>query len=415
MRRVTAPAAAVRRARVRGAWCVALAVVALGVPVSAQQPAVRPAPRAPLPVLPLTQLDEREQAPDLDSRTFTVSFVQPTPMRDVLMMLVRGTNLSIVPGPDVNGAFIGELKGVTVRRALDTVLPPFGLDYAVDGSVVHVFRRERETRLYDLNYIATLRTGAGSVGAARSDARSWAQVSSATGTDVFAEIERSVRTLLSDHASLSVDRQAGLLQVTDYPERLDRVANYLEAVQDRVHRQVEIDARVIEVELDAASAPATPALRVADVEKFLADLAARGKVTTLAAPRLLTLNNEPAIVRGADEGAKDGGSALTLSVTPQIGDGVITLSLSPIVTLAGSGADGRGAAASRREADTLARVADGETLVVSGFGRDRETRERKVQGIKGGWFGRTTVVTKKRVELLVLLTPRIVNPIGTQD
>ena len=56
----------------------------------------------------------------------------------------------------------------------------------------------------------------------------------------------------------------------------------------------------------------------------------------------------------------------------------------------------------------VARVADGETIVIAGLGRDRETRERKAVGMTGGWFGRATVVTKKHVELVVLLTPRIV-------
>ena len=52
-----------------------------------------------------------------------------------------------------------------------------------------------------------------------------------------------MQTLLSERATFNVDRKAGLLQVTDFPERLDRVALYLDAVQDRVHRQVQIDAR----------------------------------------------------------------------------------------------------------------------------------------------------------------------------
>ncbi len=64
------------------------------------------------------------------------------------------------------------------------------------------------------------------------------------------------------------------------------------------------------------------------------------------------------------------------------------------------------AASSYREADTLARVADGETIVIAGFTRDREIRERRV-GPTGGWFGRSTVVTRKRIELMILLTPRI--------
>ena len=46
----------------------------------------------------------------------------------------------------------------------------------------------------------------------------------------------------------------------------------------------------------------------------------------------------------------------------------------------------------------------------SGFHRDVETRERRSSGgFSGGWFGRSTVVVHKRVELLMLLTPKIVN------
>ena len=75
-----------------------------------------------------------------------------------------------------------------------------------------------------------------------------AQAASTTKAGVFDELTEGVRTLLTEHATFHVDRKAGLLQVTDFPERLDRVSVYLDAVQDRVHRQVQIDARVIEVE-----------------------------------------------------------------------------------------------------------------------------------------------------------------------
>jgi len=54
-------------------------------------------------------------------------------------------------------------------------------------------------------------------------------------------------------------------------------------------------------------------------------------------------------------------------------------------------------------------VRDGETIVLAGFARNRATQARGSGGTRGGWFGRTTVVTKKRVELLILLTPRIVS------
>src|SRR4029079_9214259 len=93
-------------------------------------------PPAQLPPLPLTQLDERGAATDLDARTFTLTFAQPVPIRDLLLLLVRGTNISIVPDPSIAGSFIGELKNVTVRQALGLILRPLGLDYAIDGPVV---------------------------------------------------------------------------------------------------------------------------------------------------------------------------------------------------------------------------------------------------------------------------------------
>jgi MSHA biogenesis protein MshL len=381
-----------------------------------QAPPQRP---APMPTLPLTQLDDRVLAGDLDNRRFSLTFAQPVPVKDLLLLLVRGTNLSVVPDPAISGTFIGELKSVTIRQALGLILRPLGLDYSLDGSIVRVFRREAETRIFDLNYAVTERVGQASV-AADGGPRTLASVTTSTKSDVFQELANGVRMLLSERASFNVDRKAGLLQVTDFPERLDRVAIYLETVQDRVHRQVQIDARVIEVEpkdekahgvdwaslavkmsgaptaeLPVATRQTMNGLRVTDVGKLMGLLAEQGTVTVIANPRLLTLNNEPSIVRT---------ETMSFSVTPQIsGDSVLTLSLTPIVR-----------SPTVVESDTLARVADGETLVVSGFTRDREIKERKAVGISGGWFGRSTVVTHRRVEMVILLTARIVAGVAGQ-
>jgi type II secretory pathway component GspD/PulD (secretin) len=388
---------------------VLLIVVALALQGATQRP-------APMPTLPLTQLDERALAVDLD-RPFTLTFAQPVPVKDLLLLIVRGTNLSVVPDPSIGGTFIGELKNVTVRQALGLILRPLGFDYTLEGNVIRVSRREAETRIFDLNYIATGRAAQSTVGG---DGSSRASVTSATRTDLFDEVANGVRTLLTERAAFNVDRKAGLLQVTDFPERLDRIAIYLDTVQDRVHRQVQIDARVIEVEptdakasgidwaalaakMSGAPTDEVPVatrrtmngLRVTDVGRLLTLLAEQGGVTVVANPRMLTLNNEPSIVRT---------DALSFSVTPQIsGDSVITMSLTPIVK-----------APAVVEADLLARVADGETLVVSGFTRDREVREKKAVGITGGWFGRGTVVTHKRVELVILLTAKIVAGVAAQ-
>ena len=364
--------------------------LALVFAAAAPQAAAQRPPQVP-PALPLTQIDDRALSADLDNKTFSLTFSQPVGIQDVLLLLVRGTSLSIVPEPTSNGKFIGELKNVTIRQALGLVLEPFGLDFTADGGVIRVFKREPETRIYDLSFLASERAGTTSVGSDASAANT-ARVTTTTKGDVFTDIARGLPTILSDKGTFNVDRKAGLVQVTDFRERLERVGVYLDAVQDRVQRQVQIEARVLEVELNDEKAVSLDwsALRTArDLEKVMAALNAQGTVKLLSSPRLSVLNNEPGIVKT---------DAITLSVTPQIsGDSVITLALAPLL-----------AAPQSLSSDMIARVADGETIVIAGLGRDFETRERKNVGISGGWFGRQTVVTKKHVELVVLMTPRIV-------
>jgi MSHA biogenesis protein MshL len=392
---------------------------------------------APMPTLPLTQIDDRLPAADLDNRTFALTFAQPVAIRDLLLLLVRGTSLSMIPDPGVSGAFIGELKNVTVRQALGLILQPFGLDYGVDGGFIRVFKREPELRLFDINYIATHRTSTVAIGTG-AQGPSTAQVSSSTATDVFSDLAKGVQPLLSERASFSLDRTAGLLQVLDFPERLDRVAVYLDAVNDRVHRQVQIDVRVVEVELKNAAAqtidwnavapggappapggsPILTSLRVTDVARLLTALEGQGRVTTIAGMRLRALNNETAIVRAAADVQPrttldratglvltDG---LTVTVTPQIGsDGSVMLSLSPMLRLRSNDADGKPAGRLVGEADMLARLGDGETLVVAGLGQVPEMGDARTGEGRRSYFGRVKAVTKKRTEVLILLTPRI--------
>jgi MSHA biogenesis protein MshL len=414
-----------------------VSALTVGAPLRAQQPAARP---GQLPALPLTQLDDRLLAADLDNRAFTLTFSQPVPIGELLLMLVRGTSLSVIPDAEISGTFIGELKNVSVRQALGLILPQLGLDYAVDGSFIRVFRREPETRLYDVNFIATTRTATTSTGGTMPTG-SFARVNGTGTADLFADLTAGITSLVSERGTFSVDRKAGLVQVTDFPERLERVAAYLDAVHDRVHRQVQIDARVLEVELNDQAAqsidwdalgqataaetirteppPAPISLRIRDVSRFLAALAMQGKVSTLANTRMFALNNEAALVRATsqtpatkDDAAEEYG--VTLGLTPQIGsDGVVMLSLTPLVSVQDSARSGRTPPTTAvREADLLARVLDGETIVVAGLSRERESRERKTIGAGGGWFGRSTVVTRKRIELVILLTPKILAPAG---
>lgn len=417
---------------------------------SAQVPA-----QPPLRPLAVTQLDERQQGSDLDStRPITITLSDPTPITDLLLMLVRDTRLSVVPDPDVQGTFRGELKDVTLRQALEMILQPHGYDYSVQGDLIRVFRRRLETRRFDLNYVITRRTGSRTLSASNTIGQgSSAEVTDTDAGDIFSDVAAGVQTLLSPEGRFNMDRKAALLQATDFPDRLDQIQLYVDAVQHRATRQVQIQAKVIEVTLndefaagikwDQLTTPAGESVSVTkDVAALLEALESQGKVNVLASPTVNAMNNEPAIMRVGTQDVyfktttqTDAASGrlvqttvepqsiiegVVLSVTPQIsGDGMINMSIMPTLT------ERTGHATSRlgdkvpilsvREANTLVRVHDSETIVIAGLMDERRHPEQRkvpvlghVPGLGAMFRGETT--SRRKTDLVILLTPIVMTP-----
>jgi len=246
---------------------IRLSAVAVLLVATAQGAAQVPPPQAqrtepPLRPLAVTQLDERQEGGDLDgTRPVSITLSDPTPIVDLLLMLVRNTRLSVVPDPDVQGTFRGELKDVTLRQALEMILQPHGFDYSVQGNLVRVFKRRLETRRFDLNYVVTRRSGSRTLAASNSITPSASGMNQMTGGtqqgssaevtgkddgDIFSDLATGVQTLLSPEGRFNMDKKAAMLQATDYPDRLDQIQLYVEAVQNRATRQVQIQAKGIE-------------------------------------------------------------------------------------------------------------------------------------------------------------------------
>ena len=118
------------------------------------------APQQPgLSPLAVSQLEEGRRSDAMD-QTISLSFAEPISVRELLLLLVRDTNLSVVPDPDVEGTFSGELKNVTLRQALD--LDPRAARLRRPRShdnVLRVRREQVETRIFNINYVATRRSG----------------------------------------------------------------------------------------------------------------------------------------------------------------------------------------------------------------------------------------------------------------
>ena len=408
-----------------------------------------------LPPLPVTRIDERAGIADLDApHAVSLTISQPISIKDALLLLVRGTAFSLVIDEQVTGTFAGELKDLTLRQALGAVLFPQSLDYTVDGNVIRVHPPRPAMRLFDVTYLNVrrdwqrgIRSGSSLPGQPAS-----ADAATSVGGNFFDEIERGVVALLSPSGRAHVDRKNGIVQVTDFESRLDRVAVYLESVHMRATRQVRIDARVFEVTLKDAAAPsvdwdavaqasgqkwaaargATAGVRVDDFSAVLSALAEQGTVRMLATPHVLAMNNEPAIMRVGtqdvyftteEQATAGGGTArravpaammqgFTMTVTPVIAsDGVVQLSLAPTYTEktgeARSRHGDRVPVVSVAEADTLVRIRDGESVLLSGFLRE-QTRTTQGEGL-AGFFGAQSKAQVK-TELVILLNATIVTP-----
>jgi type II secretory pathway component GspD/PulD (secretin) len=406
--------------------------------------------RQPLPPLPSTLLDDRLHAQLDGPSKLTMDFPRPTPVIEVLHLLVAGTPFSVVAEPDVSATFSGALKDVTMRQALESVLEPLGLDYIVQGTVIRVSVRRPATRLFDVNFLnveRSMRRGLRSSSALKGEPAT-ASGSSASDPDSLGDLARGVQALLSASGRMHVDRTAGLVQVTDFEDRLEWVAVYLETVQMRATRQVRIEAHVLEVTMHDPSRStidwaavaslagvrtagrATAGFKVPDMRALLDAIRSQGSIATIATPRVLAMNNEPAIIRvgtqlvsfdtvttfGNQRSDRSLPTAmfagLTLVVTAQIAsDGIVQLSVSPSYAErtgeVRAPAGGSVPVLAITEADTVVRVQEGETVVISGLIQDR-TRVRPATGVSGVFGGQTRETVKS--ELVILLTPAVVVP-----
>lgn len=362
--------------------------------------ATPPAPARPagrLPPLPVTQIDPREASLDSPRRVSLV-FLDARPVDEVLALLTTGTPFSVAIDTDVSGTFRGELKQLTLREALTTLLAPMGLDFEVRGTVIRVRRPQMQTRLFDLNLLNVQRGLTRATGGGTNATLG----SVVIADDVVSGVAYGIRALLSDRGRVHVDARAGLAHVTDFADRLDRVASYVEAVHRRSGRQVRVQAQVFEVTLrDGASidwslvrqqlgsgGAGTQAGVGGDPGALRAALAAQGGVRDLWAPEVTTVHNEPAMVRVAAAG----GTSLAMTVVAQISaDGIVQLN----VAHAWEELDSAAPSTRLSESDTVSRVIDGHTMLISGLRRTLPP----ASGIDG-----------THAELVVLLRPTVVSP-----
>ncbi|OAM90410.1 hypothetical protein AW736_08000 [Termitidicoccus mucosus] len=283
---------------------------------------------------------------------------------DALRSLGRATHTTILVDSDIIGKVTVEVGGGTLRDALAALTVPYDYFFEEQGTAIAV--RQRKTVLYAIDYPQLTRSGFGSASItlggmnggydtsqnlhaqstypnrsnqsmdAASDATQ-VSISQENPNTFWAGLEAELRTMLGEKDSLVLNRFSGIAQVTAPLSRHDVIRAFIELVNRRISRQVEIEARLVEVTLRdeqklgvdwelATSAlgdlrlDASAPLAVTGVggsvfgnSSFAANLGLgkataiiqalkqQGDVTTVAQPRLRALNNQTAFIKVGED------------------------------------------------------------------------------------------------------------------
>ncbi len=220
--------------------------------------------QALLPPIEIT-LPEGKTAPVDPRFDLTVS---NAPARQVFMGLVEGTQYSIVLPQDLRGTISLNLKEATVPEALSTIRQAYGYEYKREGDRFFILGREMQTRMFPVNYLNIARkghsdtrvsasglnsTGSGTSGSATTQsAASGVQVETLSQTDVWKDLTSTLVAIIGTEGGrkVVVNPQIGLVVVRAMPDELRLVDDFLGISQTSLNRQVILEAKIIEVELN---------------------------------------------------------------------------------------------------------------------------------------------------------------------
>jgi len=216
--------------------------------------------------VPGLQADVRQET------AFDIS-VSNAPARLFFMSLVRDTNINMVVHPSVSGDISLDLKNVTVSEVMQLTREVYGYEYRQNGTGYIVLPARIQSRVFPVNYLNVSRkgeslmtvssgqvrdsnddddNGGGSSTAQDPNALKSSSVNTKSDADFWSQLQATLTSIVGggEGRSIVVDRHAGLVVVRAMPGELRDVEAYLADAQDSLQRQVILEAKVIEVELN---------------------------------------------------------------------------------------------------------------------------------------------------------------------
>lgn len=424
-------------------------------------------------ILPSSTLEESEIGdPRYYGRPISIE-VRETPIRDVINLIAEQAGANIIIASEVQGAISLRLRQVPWDQALAIVMRAQNLGYVRQGGVLRiapltVLRQESETARLILEaqrsteplQVKLIPLSFARAADLASQIRETLQaVQQGAGGPAAQQAPQG-------RGRIATDQRSNTLIVTDTAENIVRIEKMVKAL-DSPPLQVMIEGKIIEavetfsnafginwgysgqdlgvlggtlshaaqISPTLGGANTTVNLQLGTID-FLGDLNAtltlleRGsQVRIISSPRVVTLNNQQASISqtvniAIQQTAQANGVTTTntvfqpvplqLSVTPQItagGDVIMAINFSRSFLAASSGSTPN---INQRQVQTNVMVRNGQTSVIGGiYQSDNLEQEDGTPLLRRfpilGWLFKTKNSESVKNELLVFLTPRILN------
>lgn len=278
----------------------------------------------------------------------------------------------------------------------------------------------------------------------------------------------------------TINREAGLITISGTRNQITRISNYLEKIKNRLHKQVMLETKLIELTYansentginwskfnlslkgkigklwETGGDSNTFSLGYNfSMDGLLNFLKGYGKINVLSTPKILTLNNQPAVINVGKQinyryqsGSLSTANAttstsstyimssvfigLTLNIVPEItDDGFIILKINPVVSetfdsassLDNGNSDVVDANGVRimppdiriKQLSSIVKAEDNSKIVVGGLisssVKNSNNKIPLLGDIPGlGWLFKSKSQSKYKTELIIIITPKIIN------
>ena len=394
------------------------------------------------------------------------------------------------------------LKNLTINEVLDIILGENNLAYTLKNNLLKI--SYLTTKIYNINYILSQRkssgstdvtlNGAGSGGgqskssssgsssSSSSNSNSGIKIESTDEVDFWNQLDTEFQSVLNRPEDTYkapepiINKNAGLITVTATKRQLERFGSYLKKLQDKVQLQVLINVKILSVTMSKGKSTGIDWRQLYALEKvnFSANtnidssagvsrlftmnlggnlnqvikfLKTQGDVTSLSNPKVLTLNNQPALITSGTEyfyklassttqqGTGGGVAATTqnnniqsvfagvlLSITPEISDDkTITLKINPSLSETTTNVSqtlntGRDMPPdlNRRQLSSVVTVKDGNRIILGGLISTQNVTNTNKVPLLGDIPLISTLFkyeekTKETRELVIIIEPHIIH------